>query len=410
MAPDPAVPADGAVTPAATPVPPAPSRLLTALFVIAIIALLKVAQPLLLPITVAVILTFVLTPSIRSLRRRGIPESIGAALVVTALIGVTALLGTTLSGPVTRWIERAPDTMTRLVERIDRMRAAIPVLAPPRAAPPTPAPRVASRSAPVPGSAPPAEPAPQPDPIKDKIASKSMELTGEVLGGTLTFAITTLATVILLYFLLASEYWMLSRTVEAIPRRRTRALVLSGVRAAQTEIGRFLGAMALINLGVGTATGLVMWGFGLDSPVLWGALAFAFNFIPYIGPLIMSALLLVAGLLSFESSALMLAPPAAFLAIHFVEANLVTPNFVGYRLSLSPVAVFLSVMFWAWLWGIAGAVIAVPLLVAFRSVCKRNRRWRLLCVYLEGAKQDVPSLRSLVRIRRRAPAAPGPSA
>jgi predicted PurR-regulated permease PerM len=349
-----------------------------------------------------VLLTFVLTPSVRWLRRRGITESIGAALVVTALIGVTALLGATLSSPVARWIERAPETMTRLIERIDRLREAIPVLAPPRAAAPTAA-RVASRSAPLPGATPPPEPAPQPDPIKDKITSKSMELTGDVLGGTLTFTITALATVILLYFLLASEYWMLSRTVEAIPRRRARALVLSGVRAAQSDIGRYLGVMAVINLGVGSITGLAMWGFGLDSPVLWGTLAFAFNFIPYIGPLIMSTLLLVAGLLSFDSSAMMLAPPAAFLAIHFVEANLLTPNVLGVRLSLSPVAVFLSVMLWAWMWGIAGAVIAVPLLVAFRSVCKRNRRWRLLCVYLEGAKQDAPSLRSLMRTRRRAP-------
>ena len=260
---------------------------------------------------------------------------------------------------------------------------------------------MSSRSAPLPNAAPAQPPAPPPDPVKDKIASQGVALTGAVLGGTLTFAISAAATVILLFFLLASEYWMLSRTVEAIPRRRTRALVLSGVRCAQVEISQFLGALALINLVVGTATGLAMCALGLENPVLWGSLAAGLNFIPYIGPLLMCGLLLVAGLLTFDGAGL-LAPAAAFLAIHAVESNFVTPWFVGRRLSLSPVSVFLSVMFWGWLWGIAGAVIAVPLLVGVRSVCKRNRRWKLLCIYLEGDRKEVPSLRSLIRIRRRA--------
>lgn len=384
--------------------PARPSRLLVALFFIALVAALKIAQPLLLPIVVAVILTFVLTPGVRWLHRRGIPSAIGAALLVAALLGTTALLGLALSGPAAQWLERAPNTIETLVARIDRLRASIPALAPPAKPPPTPAPRVSSRSAPTPGVEPAAEAPPPADPIKERIAAASMELTGELLGGTLTFAIAAAATVILLYFLLASEYWMLTSTIAAIQRRRTRALVLSGVRAAQTEIGQLIAALALINLCVGAATGLAVWALGLQSPVLWGALAFALNFIPYIGPLVMGTLLLVAGLVSFESAGLVLAPAAAFLAIHFVEANLVTPTLIGRRLALSPLSVFLSVMFFAWLWGIAGALIAMPLLVGVRSVCKRNRRWKLLCVYLEGQQKEAPSLRSLIRLgpRRRA--------
>ena len=81
-----------------------------------------------------------------------------------------------------------------------------------------------------------------------------------------------------------------------------------------------------------------------------------------------------------------------------------SPYIVGRQLALSPISVFLSVMFWGWLWGIVGALIAVPVLVGVRAVCKRNRRWRLLCVYLEGGGRDVPTLRSLLRIRRRRPA------
>src|SRR5262249_52401461 len=97
----------------------------------------------------------------------------------------------------------------------------------------------------------------------------------------------------------------------------------------------------------------------------------------------------------------MAAPAGAFIALHLVESNIVTPMFVGHRLSLSPIAVFLSVMFWGWLWGIPGAMVAVPLLIGLRSTCKRVRRWRLVCVYLEGAHGGAPSLRSLLRRQRR---------
>jgi predicted PurR-regulated permease PerM len=407
-----AAPALEAASAAVSPVPVAPgtspqtsSRLLKGLFFFALIALLDFAQPLLVPVAVAVILTFVLTPPVRWLRRHGIPEVLGSALLVGALIVAALLLGSVLVEPAVQWLDKAPSTMARLTERVDRVRARIPGLEPPPKPVESPAARVESRSAPIPNVRPAPAPAPPPDPVKEKIASESVALTGAVLGGTLTFAVSAAATVILLFFLLASEYWMLSRSVEAIPRRRTRALVLSGVRCAQVEISQFLGALAVINLVVGVATGVAMHFIGIANPVLWGSLAAGLNFIPYIGPMIMSGLLLVAGLLTFDGAG-MLVPPAAFLLIHAIESNFATPWFVGRRLSLSPVSVFLSVMFWGWLWGIAGAVIAVPLLVVMRSVCKRNRRWRLLCVYLEGDRDDVPSLRSLVRIRRHRAAAP----
>ena len=197
---------------------------------------------------------------------------------------------------------------------------------------------------------------------------------------------------------------MLSRSVEAIPRRRTRALVVGGVRAAQREISRFLATLGLINTGVAIATAAAMNALDLPNPILWGTVCGILNFIPYIGPMMASALLLVAGILSFGDAGSMAAPALAFLAIHAVESNFVSPFIVGRQLALSPVSVFRSVMFWGWLWGIVGALIAVPVLVGVRAICKRNRRWRLLCVYLEGGGRDVPTLRALLRVRRRRPA------
>jgi predicted PurR-regulated permease PerM len=222
-------------------------------------------------------------------------------------------------------------------------------------------------------------------------------LTGALFGHGLVFMLSALATVILLYFLLASEHWMLSRCVEAVPRQRARALLLSGVRAAQREIGRYLFALSCINLGVGVVTGLALAALGLANPVLWAVVAMVLNFVPYLGPLITTGLLLLAGVVSFGELPAVLAPAGAYLLIHAIESNFFSPWMVGRRLALSPLAVFLSVMFWGWLWGIAGALIAVPVLIALRSLFWRQRRLRPLARLLEGDFNAPPSLRALLR-------------
>lgn len=353
-----------------------------ALLAVALIFLLREAQTLLVPVVAAVVLTFLLSGPVRALRRRGVPEVFGALILVLALLAGTVALGSALVQPAAQWWARAPAASAALLAQVDRLRATIPLLAPPA--------RPVARSAGAP-----------PDPLKEKITSEGVTLTRVLVGRLLHIGVSAAATVILLYFLLASEHWMLSRTVEAIPRRRTRALVVAGVRSAQREIGQFLGALSIINLGVALVTGGAMAFLGLANPVLWGTVAGVLNFIPYLGPLMTTGLLLAAGLLSFTDSTWALAPAASFMVIHALESNVVSPLFVSKRLSLSPIAVFLSVMFWGWLWGVAGAVLAVPMLVGLRSVCKRNRRLRLLCVYLEGSRTAPPTLASLLRAKRR---------
>jgi predicted PurR-regulated permease PerM len=304
-------------------------------------------------------------------------------------------MGAALSGPANAWWERAPTTMAQLMAQVDRLRAALPGFGPPPAQPAAAqSPRAraqAERAA-----------AAQPDPVKERLASEGITLTRAVIAKVFTFSLSATAAVILLYFLLASEHWVLTRSVEAIPRRRSRALLLAGLRCAQREIGRFVASLAFINVGVVIATWGAMWWLDLPNPLMWGVVAGVLNFIPYIGPIITVALLSLAGMLTFDTAGAMLAPAAMFMLIHFIESNIVSPWFVGRRLSLSPVAVFLSVMFWGWAWGIAGAMMAVPALVGVRSVCKRQRRLKLLCAYLEGGYQPVPSLRSLLRPRRKA--------
>jgi predicted PurR-regulated permease PerM len=248
----------------------------------------------------------------------------------------------------------------------------------------------------------------RPDPIKEHLATEGFALTRAVLGRMVSFCLSAAATVILLYFLLASEHWVISRSVEAIPRRRSRALVLAGLRSVQQEISHFLGALAVVNVGVGIAMAIASWWLELPNPVLWGTVCGLLNFIPYLGPMIGATLLLIAGILTFDTLPEIIAPAAALLAIHATESNFISPFFVGRRLSLSPVSMCVSVMFWGWLWGMAGAVMAVPLLVAVRALCKRHRKLRLLNAYLEGTQRPVTSLRALVARGRRGPATPPP--
>lgn len=371
------------------PVPPRPAGspgpgvwAVRGLFALALVFALREARDLLAPVLIAVVLTFVLAPGVRWLRRRGVPEMLGALIVVAALLASTVPLAASLARPAAAWWEAAPQTVAQLFELLERLRDAIPGLGP-RQAPATPP------------SAPPAE-APA-DPLKERLASEGMALTGLLLGHGVSFVVSAAATVILLVFLLGSEHWMLSRCVEALPRRRTRALLLGGVRAAQREIGRYLLALTIINAAAGAATGLAVWALGLPNPTLWGAVVAVLCFVPYIGPLVITALLLLAGIAAFDNGLQMVAPALAFMLIHGVESNVISPWFVGRRLALSPISVFLSVLFWGWLWGIAGALIAVPLLIALRSFAQRTRRLRLLRRFLEGDRREPPSLRALLR-------------
>lgn len=358
------------------------------LLAIALIYFLKLAETLLVPIAVAVILTFLLSPMVRALRRRGLDDAIGAAVVVGSFLTVIAAVGSTLVGPATAWWERAPNDLQQLVDTAERVRRTIPLISPP--------PRAESKAA----SRARVEAAPAPDPVKEKIASEGVAFTGAVLMKLGSAGVFAAATIILLYFLLASERWLIARTVEAIPRIRARVAVIGAVRAAQRDIAAFLGTQALINLGLGTATGVAVWLLGLPNPVLWGALAGLLNFIPYLGPLVTLGILTIAGALTFSDFGDVIAPALAFGLINVIESNLITPWVIGRRLELSPLAVFLTVMAGGWLWGIVGAFIAVPFLVALRSAFRRSRALRMWCVYLDRGRADPPSVRQLLGLRR----------
>ncbi len=336
------------------------------LLFVAIVFLLEQARPLLLPVAIAVVFTFVLSAPVRALRRIGVHEYAGAALVIVAVLAVIVVLGMLIAAPAAAWWARAPIIVHELIEAVQRWRDTLFPYAPPASLM-----RPAQAGAVV-------------DPLNERLASEGWTFTRLAIGETISFALSASATVILLYFLLASERWLVMRAAAAIPRSRARALVLSGIRQAERDIGLFISTMSLVNVALGIVTGFALWLIGLPNPVLWATTTAVLAFIPYLGPLLITALLLLAGSVAFGTGVAMLGPPAAFLALHGIEANFLSPMIMGHRLRLQPVFVFLAVMTLGWLWGIAGAFLAVPVLLGLRAVCKRVRSLRLVCAFLQG--------------------------
>ena len=227
------------------------SRAMQALAAVALIFFARYAEAILLPVAVALVLTFLLSPLVRGMRRHGVPDALGAAVVVGGFVLAVSIVASMLTAPAAVWWEKAPQGIQQLIERAEQWRRTVPFLAPAPARP-----SGAAR-----GPAPVA-----PDPVKEKIASESVALTGALLLRAGNAGIFVAATLMLLFFLLASERWLVTRTVQAVPQRRRRVTIIGAVRDAQRDIARFLATQAMINFGVAIATGLACWGIGVAEP------------------------------------------------------------------------------------------------------------------------------------------------
>jgi predicted PurR-regulated permease PerM len=173
-------------------------------------------------------------------------------------------------------------------------------------------------------------------------------------------------TLILLLFLLASGDMFYEKLVKSLPTLTDKKRGVRIARTVQREVSRYLLTISLINTGLGAVIAAGMLAIGMPNPVLWGVLAALLNFIPYLGSLLGIVLVGLVALVSFDAIWPALLAPLIYLACTAVEAQLVTPLVIGRRLEMNPVVIFLAIAFWGWLWGIVGALIAVPLLVILK--------------------------------------------
>jgi predicted PurR-regulated permease PerM len=172
-----------------------------------------------------------------------------------------------------------------------------------------------------------------------------------------------------LYFLLAAGDLFLQKLIKVLPLLRDKKKAVAIARETEASISTYLVTVTLVNLGLGLSVAAVMYLLKMPNPVLWGALAALAEFVPYLGATALIALLTLAGLVTFEQVGHALLIPTSYLAVNILQSQFVAPLILGRRLTLNPVAIFVGLVFWWWIWGVPGAFIAVPLIATFKIFC-----------------------------------------
>jgi len=350
-----------------------PTTMLAALLVLAVLYTLYFARDFLLPIVLAFLFAVILMPAVRGLKRLRVPRALAAALVTFALAASLGGLLAWIYDPAQEWIQKAPYTLSEVESKLRNIKKSVEGMA-----------KVAEKveqlatPAPKPGAKP--QPAPAAAPAQPSLLHKTFSTTLAVL----VFVGTML---VLLFFLLATGDTLLQKTVQVMPTRADKKRVIGMAREIESQIARYFGTVTLINAGLGIVTGIAMYWLDMPNPVLWGAMAFAFNYFPYLGAAASLVVLTVVAALTFVQLPDVLAVPAVFFTFTVIEGQFLSPLILGRNLILNPVVILLSMLFWAWLWGVAGALLAVPILVAIRIFCEHNERFKPLGEWLGGRSE-----------------------
>lgn len=324
---------------------------ITILSVLALLYTLYFARDFLLPISFALLLSFLLSPLVRALARVHIKPPLGAGIVLLGLLGLLGLGVYELSAPVQSWAAKAPATMAAVQEKLRKLRR--------------PLERVTKTAEQVESAASDAGGGEKPTEVVVREAS----LSSRVFGTTQKFLAGTFEVAILLYFLLAAGDLFLQKLIKVLPNVRDKRKAVEIARETESSISTYLLTAAAINVVEGAVVAVAMYLLGMPNPLLWGALVALLEFIPYLGAAAMVVILGVAALVTFESTGQALLVPATFLVINVIQANFVSPLLLGHRLALNPVALFVGLAFWFWIWGVPGAFIAVPLLATMKIFC-----------------------------------------
>jgi len=202
----------------------------------------------------------------------------------------------------------------------------------------------------------PAEPAKFELPMKDIIA-RVVEFLTPALGELVVFFGS-------LFFFLLSRNSQRQYLVLMFEGKRPRLRALRILNEIELSLNHYVAIVSAVNLGVGLVTVAITYAAGLPNPLLWGVVAFGLNYIPYIGPAIVAVILLVLGIIALPTLPAALIAPALFVGFATVEGHFITPSLVGRQLTVSPLALFLSLAFWTWLWGPLGTFLAAPILIA----------------------------------------------
>jgi predicted PurR-regulated permease PerM len=333
------------------------------IFLLMLLGACYAAAEIILPIVLALVLMLVLQPAMRFLERWYLPRGLAALALIVMLFGALIGLGTALSGPASTWAQKLPEGIPKLQERLSFLSEPVAALQ-----------KFVSRAEGL-GSA------------EANVISVKVEGTGlsdRLITSTRHVVAGSLETVLVLFFLLISGHTFLRRLVEVLPRFKNKRQAVDISNQIENDISAYLFTITIMNGAVGVATGIAVALAGLGDPLLWGTVAFLLNFVPILGPMIGAVLFLLAGLLTIDTLWLAFIPAALYLVIHLVEGETVTPMLLARRFTINPVLVIISLVFWYWMWGVPGAILATPMLAVTKIVCDRIQSLAPFGHFIEG--------------------------
>jgi len=319
-------------------------------FVLLAIAALYFARPLLLPLVLAVLFNLLLSPGVGALRRIGLPLPLGAAVVLLCALSALGVGAWQLAKPASDWIERAPRSLQQIQDKIRPLKRSVEQV--------QKATEQMEQAAQVAVARPDREVRVKGDSLLEQLMAHAQEI-----------AVAAFTMLVLLYFLMASDGFFLRKAVRVFPRLRDKIRAVEIGRTIEREIGRYFLTYSLINVGVGAIVAAAMYALSMPNPILWGVMVAVLNFVPYLGPVISLTVIGVVSLLTFDTLREAVWPPLVYLIIEGIEGNVVQTLAFGRSLALNPVAIFVALLFWGWLWGAAGILLAVPVLVAVKVAC-----------------------------------------
>ncbi len=361
-----------APSPQAGPVPDARTveiaglrRLVAAILVLHLIAALYFAKDLILPLILGVLLALTFSPLVRATVRAGAPTAMAAGSFVCLLGSGAVALILSLSDRVSELAAEAPRLGFLLRQKLAGLNASVEA--------------VKDASEEVEKIADAALSSGEPTVV---VAQPGMlgAAIGNLAGGATTLAVAF----VLALFILAAGRGVHAKLVRAFPTFREKRNALETVYEIEIRISRYLLTITLINAGLGLAIFLAFLAVGMPYAYLWGIGAFLLNFIPFVGTAIGTATAAAVSIVTFDSIGYAMLAPLAYLALGSLEGQVVTPSILGRRLELSAIAVLVSLIFWTWAWGVAGALLAVPLLVLVKAVADRIDALRTLALLLSS--------------------------
>ena len=324
------------------------------LFLMATWVILYFAQSILIPVFLAIILALLLNPSVTLLCKTGMARPISSALLIITTTSIFILLLSYLSEPTSMWFDRLPTEIRSIENKMSAVKNSIETVK-----------KTTEQISEIAEVTPSAE-------TDSNVVVEGSTIFKQLLQSTQSFMVSVLIFLALLYFSLAFGPQLANNISQLWKQYGYRGNLQRFSQTAQQEISRYLLSITIINISLGIIAGIIMYFLDMPNPLVWGASTAVLNFIPYVGPAINIAIISLVSLLTFDNTFTMVLPPLALLILNIIEGQFIQPSFVGHMLTVNPIIVFLFILFWGSLWGMAGVFMAVPILVILKVIFEKD--------------------------------------